>query len=213
MTSEKRLSMLLDYIKKTSPEYMKYYGNMSPDADSSIVPIFGLLAVAQDIRNEIVGKEVRASGKSKVVVFAKDIYKKSQKSYNENIRGQFTIGEYTYITDAFRAIRVKSGTIPNEIIPECRGIDTIAGFFDRPTCAQKHDLPTLGELTTYKAEHINDERKQWTLPYQIGAAHFNIDYLIIAARSGVNTVYISGAMAPAICETADFTAIILPLRM
>ena len=207
MTSEKRLSILLDYIKKTSPEYMKYYGNMSPDADSSIVPIFGLLNVAQDIRNEIVSKESRTSGTRGLLTLAKDIVKIAGKKNRTALCGIFTRDNYDYFCDGYRMLRFPSGLLPDDSFPTCEGMKSVNLSSDDYD-SNEYDLPPVGELKAAKAEGLDHDM------YLIGGTAFNVNYLILAAQAGLNKATIHGKNDPGFFKNDDgsITLLICPMR-
>ena len=207
MTSEKRLSMLLDYIKKTSPDYMRYYGNMSPDADSSIVPIFGLLAVAQDIKNEIILKESRTSGTKGLLTLVKDIIKSAGKENRTALCGVFTRDNLDYACDGYRMVRFPSGLLPADSFPTCEGMKSVDLFGVKPDW-QEYDLPSAGELKASKAEGLDHEM------YLIGGSAFNVKFLILAAQAGLSKVTIQGKNDAGFFknDAGSITLLICPMR-
>jgi hypothetical protein len=199
--------MILDYIKKASPDYMKYYGNMSPDADSSIVPIFGLLNVAQDIRNEIVSKESRTSGTRGLLTLVKDIIKNAGKGYHTDLCGVFTRDNQDYACDGYRMVRFPSGMLPSDAFPKCEGMKSV-DLFGIKNDSNEYDLPSTGELKAAKAEGLDREM------YLIGGTAFNVKYLILAAQAGLNKATIHGKNDPGFFKNDDgsITLLICPMR-
>jgi hypothetical protein len=180
---------------------------MSPDADASIVPIFGILNVAQDIRNEIVSKESRTSGTNGLLALVKDIIKSAGKQNRTAVCGVFTRDNLDYACDGFRMVRFPSGMLPSDAFPKCEGMKP-DDLFGIKNDSNEYDLPSAGELKAAKAEGLDHDM------YLIGGTAFNVNYLILAAQAGLCKVTIQGKNDPGFFknDAGSITLLICPMR-
>ena len=156
MTAEKYLEKIMAYISTMESHEQKYINFMVELEQSPVhnIPIGILADIVVNLKNDIRAEHAKKSGKGTELSAAKRILKSSKKHSNTALHFAKTIGEYQYICDGFRLVKL-ADHLPLPELPS--GVDyvNVDHFFN----AERHNMASIEmpDLAQLKA-HIKVQR-------------------------------------------------------